>query len=301
MKEHPALAGWDVWNETHFRSFDAFTMEEFRRFLKKKYSSIEELNRVWKKSYTDFAQIRRDPVLWASIMPEVDWEEFRTENLAACCREWADVLRAGRSRSPGDRRQCDDQRRLERIRSGNRRLESRRRGRLFRDFVLPKTGGRLLRENAAWLRALTFDGAAAAGGGRFLVSEMQSHGYSEIFSVERVSGEELTLWNLEALMHGSVGVVYWKWTPFRSGIQLGGRGLVLADGSPSPRAAAVGAFGKLLERHPDLCGLRVPARAAILYDRINNIMVKAVNSNVRPDHRRRAAGGGAVRRLPARV
>ena len=281
LKEHPALAGWDVWNETHFRSFDAFTMEEFRRFLKKKYSSIEELNRVWKKSYTDFAQIRRDPVLWASIMPEVDWEEFRTENLAACCREWADVLRAADPDHPVIADNVMTNAVWSEFGRGTDDWKVAAAVDCFGISFYPKTGGRLLRENAAWLRALTFDGAAAAGGGRFLVSEMQSHGSSEIFSVERVSGEELTLWNLEALMHGSVGVVYWKWTPFRSGIQLGGRGLVLADGSPSPRAAAVGAFGKLLERHPDLCGLRVPARAAILYDRINNIMVKAVNSNVR--------------------
>lgn len=69
LRSHPALAGWDIWNESHFLSYDPWTLAEFRRFLERKYGTIDELNRVWKKSYTDFSQLRIDPVLWASIMP----------------------------------------------------------------------------------------------------------------------------------------------------------------------------------------------------------------------------------------
>ena len=145
----------------------------------------------------------------------------------------------------------------------------------------PKTGGRLLKVNEPWLRRLTFAGAYSAGNGRFMISEMQSHCYSEIFTPERVAPDELLNWNLEALFEGNAGTVYWKWEPFKAGFQLGGRGLVLADGSYSKRAAAVAEFSRLLETHPDLAHLTPAKCAAVLYDRSCNFAVKEINNRIR--------------------
>lgn len=281
LRSHPALAGWDIWNESHFLSYDPWTLAEFRRFLERKYGTIDELNRVWKKSYTDFSQLRIDPVLWASIMPEVDLQEFRTANLAERCAEWTRILKAA---DPDHFVIADNVMSNAVWSEFDRGTDDWKLAKAVDRFGIsfyPKTGGRLLRDNAPWLRALTFDAAAAAGGGTFLVSEMQSHYYSELFTAERVSPEELTCWNLEALMHGACGCIYWKWSPFKTGLQLGGRGLTLADGSFSPRAGAVKRFGELLRNHPDLHCLKPAARAALLYDRTANFMVKAVNAKVR--------------------
>ncbi|MBO5071836.1 MAG: beta-galactosidase, partial [Eubacterium sp.] len=45
-KDFPALIAYDVFNETMFSSYDKYTIEEFRGWLKEKYGSIEHLNEV---------------------------------------------------------------------------------------------------------------------------------------------------------------------------------------------------------------------------------------------------------------
>ena len=281
LRSHPALLAWDIWNETHFKSSDSFTLKEFQRWLERKYGTIAHLNTVWKSSWTAFAQIRLNPVTWGSISPDCDWEEFRTDNLAAIAAEWAAIVRAADPDHPviADNvmtnavwsefdRGTDDWKLAEQVDH-------------FGISFYPKTGGRLLKLNEPWLRRLTFAGAFSAGRGRFLISEMQSHCYSEIFTAERVAPDELLDWNLEALFEGSGGTIYWKWEPFKAGFQLGGRGLVLADGTLSKRAAAVARFSRLLADHPDLTSLTPARRAAVLYDRTSNFTVKAINNRIR--------------------
>jgi beta-galactosidase len=281
LKDHPALVSWDMWNETHFNSYDSWTRAAFQHWLQAKYADIATLNASWKKSYTDFGQIRHDPVTWASIMPDCDWEEFRTDNLAAIAREWtgwikeidaehpvlADNVMSNAVWSEFDRG-TDDWKLAGAVDR-------------FGISFYPKTGGRLLPANSPWLRSLTFAGASSAGNGSFVISEMQSHYYSEIFTPERVCPTDLIQWNLEALEHGCAGTIYWKWAPFKTGFQLGGRGLVLADGSLSKRADAAGQLGRLFAEHPALARLQPECRAAVLYDRWNNLTVKAINNRVK--------------------
>ena len=281
LKNEPALCGWDIWNETHFKSFDGWTLNRFRAWLKKKYGRIEVLNGIWRKSYTDFSQIRPDPVTWASIVPDTDWEEFRVEHLAEIAAEWAEVVRNADPVHPVTADNVMSNAVWSEFDRGTDDWELAKTVDCFGISFYPKTGGRLLKENSPSLRTFTFAGAASAGGGTFMVAEMQSHCYSELFPCERVMPQELIDWNFEALFQGACGSVYWKWEPFRSGFQLGGRGLVLADGSFSRRAAAAKQFGTFLKRCPDASRLRPLKTAAVLYDRRTNFTVKAMNNRIR--------------------
>ncbi len=281
LKSEPALHAWDIWNETHFKSDDPHTLGRFRDWLADKYKTIDELNRFWHKSYTAFDQIRRDPVTWASIVPDTDWEEFRTENLAEIAGEWAAVIRRLDPHHPVIADNVMSNAVWSEFDRGSDDWKVAAEVDQFGISFYPKTGGRLLKENSPELRTLTFAGAASAGRGSFLVSEMQSHCYSEIFTCERVAPEELTDWNLEALFQGCRGSVYWKLEPFRSGFQLGGRGLILADGTPSKRAETARRFGEFIVRHPDAANLTPFKQAAILYDRGCNFTVKALNTRIR--------------------
>ncbi len=281
FRTHPALLAWDVWNETHFKSYDSFTMNEFRRWLARKYGTIAHLNTVWKRSWTSFEQVYPDPITWRSICSECDWEEFRTDNLAAITAEWVRVVRDVDPDHPVIADNVMSNAVWSEFDRGTDDWKLAAEVDLFGISFYPKTGGRLLKNNESWLRRLTFAGAFSAGRGRFLVSEMQSHCYSEIFTAERVAPDELLDWNLEALFEGCCGTIYWKWEPFKAGFQLGGRGLVLADGSPSRRAGAVARFSRLLADHPELTALTPVRRAAVLYDRTANFTVRAINNRVR--------------------
>ena len=281
LKGEPALLAWDLWNETHFKSFDSWTLDLFRKWLKNKYGSIEALNGCWKKSYTDFSQVRLDPVTWGSIVPDTDWEEFRVEDLAGILADFSAVVRR---EDPCHWVTADNV-------MSNAVWSEFDRGTddwlvagavdCFGISFYPKTGGRLLKENSPGLRTFTFAGAASAGKGRFMVAEMQSHCYSDLFQRERVMPEELLDWNFEALFQGACGSIFWKWEPFRSGFQLGGRGLVLADGSFSRRAEAAKRFGAFLNQYPDASQLTPRKSAAVLYDRRTNFTVKAMNNRIR--------------------
>lgn len=281
LKEEPALCGWDVWNETHFKSYDEWTLDRFRGWLAKKYGVIGALNRSWKKSYTAFSQIRLDPVTWASIVPDTDWEEFRVQSLAEIVTEWAEIVRRIDPVHPVTADNVMSNAVWSEFDRGTDDWKTASAVDCFGISFYPKTGGRLLKENSPCLRTFTFAGAASAGNGAFMVAEMQSHCYSELFTCERVEPEELIDWNFEALFQGAVGSVYWKWEPFRSGFQLGGRGLVLADGSFSRRAESARRFGEFLKQYPDASRLVPRKTAAVLYDRNTNFAVKAMNNRIR--------------------
>ena len=281
LKEEPALCGWDVWNETHFKSYDEWTLDRFRGWLAKKYGVIGALNRSWKKSYTAFSQIRLDPVTWASIVPDTDWEEFRVQSLAEIVTEWAEIVRRIDPVHPVTADNVMSNAVWSEFDRGTDDWKTASAVDCFGISFYPKTGGRLLKENSPCLRTFTFAGAASAGNGAFMVAEMQSHCYSELFTCERVEPEELIDWNFEALFQGAVGSVCWKWEPFRSGFQLGGRGLVLADGSFSRRAESARRFGEFLKQYPDASRLVPRKTAAVLYDRNTNFAVKAMNNRIR--------------------
>lgn len=281
FKDHPALFGWDIWNESHFKSYDAWTLAEFQCWLERKYGTIGNLNFNWKKSYTGFRQVKFDKVTWASIMPDVDWEEFRTDNLASIAAELSGWIRENDPNHPVIADNVMSNAVWSEFDRGSDDWKLARTVDFFGISFYPKTGGRLLKINEPWLRSLTFAGAAAAGGGSFMISEMQSHYYSEIYTAERVAPEELIAWNCEAIFHGCHGCIYWKWSPFKTGFQLGGRGLVLADGSLSKRGAAAAELGQLFNTWPGLAGLRRYTRAGMLYDRNNNFIVKNINNRIR--------------------
>ena len=47
FKDHPALFGYDLFNEVNFRSTDKYTLKAFQDWLKEKYKSIRKLNLIW--------------------------------------------------------------------------------------------------------------------------------------------------------------------------------------------------------------------------------------------------------------
>ena len=274
-KSFPALKGYDIWNETQFTSFDEHTLALFREWLKRKYGSLKKLNDSWDRIYRSWEDIRFTSWMWASVMAFVDYQEFHKENIALILN-WmrksieaedsvheilADNIHSSVTMDHYYNRPTDDWAVAKEVDQ-------------YGISFYPKF---LSRMTPPFLRHQTMTGAhSAAPDGLFMISEMQTH-HATMFNPEgSVSPGELWQWCWEAIAHGCNGIIYWKWNPFRKGVQTFGRGLVDAKGRETPRLKTAERLAKLLNKESDLCHL-VPEKplAAILFDKENQDFTKA--------------------------
>jgi beta-galactosidase len=260
----PALVAYDIFNETAFNSYDPYTLEEFRGWLKGKYKSLSHLNDVWERCYTDWTQVSFTPWMWMSVMPAADFTAFRKEAVGIILRRWGAAIRTVDSRTP---LWADNVGSM--IRNGAGVLE-----RPQDDFVLqdavdeigmsfyPKQVSGVTDPASRWC---TFDSYFAASKRRgFYVAEMQTHIQAMFNPTTCVRPYELKQWCYEAAAGGAKGLIYWMWRPFTKGLQTAGRGLVDYKGRSTPRLDTAVDFGKEMRTIGALKPTR--GRVGILFD-----------------------------------
>ena len=274
-RDFPALRGYDIWNETQFTSFDDHTLARFRGWLQAKYGTLDALNASWDRVYRSWDEVRFTQWMWASVMAYVDYQQFHKDNIGMILRDMraaveaedpcheilADNIHASVTMDHYYDRPTDDW-------GVAREVDQ------YGISFYPKF---LSRFTPPALRHQTMTGAhSAAPDGRFAISEMQTH-HATMFNPEgSVSPQELWQWCWEAVSHGANGLIYWKWNPFRKGVQTFGRGLVDLQGRDTPRTETARRLGRVLTREPELlrCRPQAPA-AAILFDRTAQDFTKA--------------------------
>lgn len=104
---HPRLRGWHVHNEYGTVDHGPHSAAAFRRWLRKRYVSLDALNDAW---YTAFWSQRYDD--WDEILPPrttqylanpahaVDFKRFCSDEMLAACVEQRDEIRATGSTAP---------------------------------------------------------------------------------------------------------------------------------------------------------------------------------------------------------
>ena len=107
LGNHPAVRLWHISNEYGGACYCPLCQEEFRRWLREKYGTIEELNRrwctaFWSHRYNDFAQIeapsqRGERELHAL---KLDWKRFVTARTTDFMRYEISCLREAGSKKP---------------------------------------------------------------------------------------------------------------------------------------------------------------------------------------------------------
>ncbi len=95
-KGHPALLGYDVWNECGYSPDICFcdhTAEKFREWLKAKYRDLAVLNKTWNRySYSEWGDVEIPRTL--GPYPEcLDWLEFRRINFHDQMQWRVDLIR----------------------------------------------------------------------------------------------------------------------------------------------------------------------------------------------------------------
>jgi hypothetical protein len=299
-KDFPALYGYDVFNEIMYSSYDRYTLEEFRNWLKNKYHSITALNDSWDRAYFNWSQIEFTRWLWASIMPLVDYREFLKDAMTRIVARWRGFIKAVDPKHPVI---ADDLFSMMTYDDSPLRPQdewsiaaatdelglSYYPGNSVPGFIPSKRAQILNGFHSAAGRgdsagrgddANSGDDAESgnnAGTGRFWVSELQTH-FQSIFSPRTVVPlRDLRQWTWECLGGGAKGLIYWKWRPFTKGIQTSGRGLVDYRGRFNDRTREIQSIAKVIQDNAVLFNNSVPAapHAAILYDKLNHSIHRA--------------------------
>lgn len=272
LRDHPAVWAWDLFNEAHLRTDDAWSVAEYRRWLERRYGGIAALNRAWHRRYADFTQI--DPAdrmapysAWSSVLPQVDYEHFRAELTTLVCARWVGYAREHDAVRPMiiDSTGCN-------LISGDATCRNTDEFGVaatcdvYGGTYYPKSWGRDLgREPCTFALHLAVSAAAARNAGvPFVVNELQTHTQNALSPGSEVSPGELASWIWSTVAAGSKGMQLWRQRPFLHGYQATGRGLTRLDGTPGPRAAAVSALVATLRRHQALIAPATPVAPAAL-------------------------------------
>ncbi|WP_432572724.1 beta-galactosidase [Kineococcus sp. SYSU DK005] len=105
--DHPALLAWHVHNEYGSLDFGEHAAAAFRRWLQRRYSTLEELNRAWytafwSQHYTSWEDVlppRRTQYL-ANPAHALDFRRFSSDEMLDAYREQRDAIRATGSSAP---------------------------------------------------------------------------------------------------------------------------------------------------------------------------------------------------------
>ena len=264
-KEYPALIGYDVFNETMFRSFDKYTMEEFRTWLKEKYGTIEKLNEVWDRTYSQWSQIEYEEWKWMSIMPVADFGAFKNASIGRFMRNWCDAIRSvdtehfliadnihATATPMGDYERPQDDFDLKNV---------------VDEIGMSFYPKQMRSTTETQLRHEVFDAFYAASKREgFFISEMQTHVQALHNPTTCVRPYELKRWCMEAYAAGIKGLIYWMWRPFDKGLQTMGRGLVDHRDRPTERYDAAKEMSHTFEKYGTLTPVR--GKVAVLYDSV---------------------------------
>lgn len=214
LKGHPAVFGWDVFNEAHFRSDDPYTVRLYQKYLHRKYGEIEHLNHEWYRRYESFSQItplrRSSPYsIWSSLLPEVEYERFRSENLTDICTFLYGIAKKYDPKHPviidGTSAQIIQPRMTER---NNDEFDTARVPDIYGSTFYPKSWGRNYRD-CPWQLAMYFTipaSAAKKAGKPYFVDELQTHTQSALTPGSEVTPEELEHWIWMCVFTGADGI-----------------------------------------------------------------------------------------------
>lgn len=272
---HPALRGWDVWNEPHLEPASYFptrlycycpaSLSRFRSWLRERYATIGALNAAWERRFTDWEQVA-PPRVFEAVPDMLDWRRFWFDNLAGQLAWRAETVRAADPGHPvmthvalsGFTGQLATHTLDEYALSGP--VD------VFGTSAFP-----------TWLMAddhvehlFNLDTARGAAGGKpFWQAELQGgRGRRDgRRSTGHPAPDVVRLWIWNSLAAGASGVMFWQWRPELLGPESPGYGLCTPSGEVSPRVAAVAGMAPIAT-HPALAGRTVaPPDVAVLVSR----------------------------------
>jgi beta-galactosidase len=264
---HPALAMWHVGNEfgCHVAAcWCDVSAEAFRRWLRGRYGTIDTLNEAWgtdfwSQRYSKWEEIlppRRTPT-WPNPTQQLDFMRFSSDELLECYESERAILARHSPAIPVTTNFMQFFKPLDYWKWAAR-----------EDIVSDDVYQDPLDPDAGMASAMAGDLMRSLGRGRPWVLMEQTTGrvnWREI-NAAKAPGQ-MRLWSLQAVAHGADGVMFFQWRQSRAGAEKHHSAMVPhGPVETSPTWHEVVRLGSELKRLDDLCGARVQAAVAIVFD-----------------------------------
>jgi beta-galactosidase len=264
---HPALAMWHVGNEygCHVAAcFCDVSAEAFRMWLRRRYATIDELNRTWgtdfwSQRYSRWEEIlppRRTPT-WPNPTQHLDFMRFSSDELLECYKFEHGILTKHSPGVPITTNFMQFFKPLDYWKWAER-----------EDIVSDDVYQDPLDPDAGMGAAMAGDLMRSLGRGRpwVLMEQTTSRVNWREINAAKAPGQ-MRLWSYQAVARGADGVMFFQWRQSRAGAEKHHSAMVPHGPiETSPTWQEVVRLGAELQGLDDVCGTRVPAEVAIVFD-----------------------------------
>ena len=262
-RNHPALLGYDLWNENTYNGgspnrmycYCDATKRKLREWLRKRYNTPEELGRAWNRySYSAWEDVE-PPHNFGGYPESLDWLDFRIDDAFDLFHWRAEMVRrldskhlvaahgvAGTLESlPSSAH--DEWRSSAEVDTWGFTFVASRKGdepwKQFQAVDLVRGGS----------RGKPFWHAEAEAGPLWMQPQVIGRPRED----GRIPDEaDVRLWNLVSCAGGATGILYPRWRPLLDGPLFGAFGAFGMDGSVTPRAEMTGKIAKWANAHSEL-------------------------------------------------
>ncbi|MGH2368539.1 MAG: beta-galactosidase, partial [Chloroflexota bacterium] len=241
-RAHPALLGYDVWNECNVSRQYCYcpaTLERFRQWLRERYDSPRDVGRAWRRhSFASWERVT-PPRTLGPYPDTLDWLRFRIDNAYRLMRWRVETLRAAdpdhrlvahgiastlTDHAPGA---TDEWRAAAEVETWGFTWVASRKG------------------SEPWKQWQAVDLVRAGSAGKpFWHAEAQAGPLwmqPQVVDRPREDGrisepEDVRLWNLTSFAGGATGILYPRWRPLLDGPLFGAFGAYGLDGGRTARS-----------------------------------------------------------------
>jgi beta-galactosidase len=262
-RNHPALLGYDLWNENSYNGgnprkmycYCDATKRKLREWLRTRYGSVEHVAHAWNRySYASWEDVE-PPDNFGGYPDSLDWLQFRIDDAYELFHWRTALFRqhdpkhlvtahgvAGTLESlPSSAH--DEWRSSSEIDVWGFTFVASRKGdepwKQFQAVDLVRGGS----------RGKPFWHAEAEAGPLWMQPQVLNRPRED----GRIPDEtDVRLWNLVSCAGGATGILYPRWRPLLDGPLFGAFGAFGMDGSVTPRAEMAGTFARWANAHPDV-------------------------------------------------
>lgn len=262
-RSHPALLGYDLWNENtayggrpgKMYCYCDATKRKLREWLRKRYTSLEEVARVWNRySYASWDDVE-PPRNFTGYPESLDWLQFRIDDAFDLFHWRTELFRrldphhliaahgvAGTLESLPSAAHYEWRSSAEVDTWGFTFVASRKGDEPWKQFQAVD----LVRGGS---RGKPFWHAEAQAGPLWMQPQVKGRPRED----GRISTpSDVRLWNLVSCAGGATGILYPRWRPLLDGPLFGAFGAFGMDGSVTPRAEMAGKVARWANAHEQL-------------------------------------------------